>query len=131
MAAVSARFGVGEAPRWSPFLDVGLAGGGGPTAFYFLQPGITPGTPAAGLDENRDHVRELAWVFNGTLAGGIRWRILPRGWRLRLDLRASYRADVIVAGVHRSAAPNGAALKTDFGSFDVFHSPSIAFRGAF
>jgi hypothetical protein len=131
MAAVSARFGVGESPRWSPFLDVGLAGGGGPVAFYFLQPGITPSSPDAALDQNHDHVRELSWVFNGSLAGGIRWRLLPRGWRLRLDLRASYRADVIVTGVHREAAPNGAALRTDFGSFDVFHTPSIAFRGSF
>ncbi len=131
MASVRARFGVGEAPRLSPFLDVGLAGGGGPVAFYFLQPGIAPTSPDAALDQNHDHVRELSWVFNGSLAGGVRWRILPRGWRLRLDLRASYRADVIVTGVHREAAPNGAALRTDFGSFDVFHTPSIAFRGAF
>ena len=33
----SARFGVGEAPRWSPYLDLGFAGGVGPTKFYFLQ----------------------------------------------------------------------------------------------
>jgi hypothetical protein len=131
MAAVSARFGQGDGPRWSPFLDIGLSGGGGPVAFYFLQPGILPGSPDAALDQNHDHVRELSWVFNGTIAGGLRWRILPRGWRLRLDLRASYRADFLVAGVHREAAPGGAALRTDFGSFDVFHSPSIALRGAF
>ena len=132
MAAATARFGVGDGPRFSPYLDVGIAGGGGPTAFYYLQNGAVAGTAAANLDENRNHVRELAWVFNGSLGGGIRWRLLPRGWRVRLDLRAYYRADVIVSGIHNSStAPNGAALRTDFGSFDVFHSPSIAFKGSF
>jgi hypothetical protein len=126
MGAVSARFGVGEAPRWSPFLDVGLAGGAGPTSFYFLKTGLTDLSEA-----NRDNVHEPAFVFNGTLAGGLRWRILPRGSRLRLDLRAIYRGDMIYSVIRRENAANGAAQRTDFGSFDVFHGPSIALRGAF
>ncbi len=126
MGSVNARFGVGEGPRWSPFLDVGLAGGAGPTAFYFLQNVAEPDT-----ESNRDHVREPSFVFNGTLAGGLRWRLLPRSSRLRVDLRAVYRADLIYSVVRREAAPNGAAQRTDFGSFDIFHSPTIAVRGAF
>src|SRR5262249_51717248 len=126
MGAVSARFGVGEAPRWSPYLDVGLAGGAGPTSFYFLKSGLTDLSEA-----NRDNVHEPAFVFNGTLAGGLRWRILPRGSRLRLDLRAVYRGDVIHSVIRRENSASGAAQRTDFGSFDVFHGPSIALRGAF
>jgi hypothetical protein len=120
MAAVSGRFGVGEAPRWSPFLDVGLAGGAGPVSFFFLNP-----------DGSRDTINTVSFVFNGSLAGGLRWRLLPRGVRLRLDLSAVYRGDMIYAVVNRSANANGQAVRTDFGSFDVFHGPSIALRGAF
>jgi hypothetical protein len=120
MATVSGRFGVGEAPRWSPFLDVGLAGGAGPTSFYFLN-----------ADGSHQNLNEVSFVFNGTLAGGIRWRLLPRGVRLRLDLSAVYRGDMIYAVVNRSANDSGRAVRTDFGSFDVFHGPQLALRGAF
>jgi hypothetical protein len=126
MATVAARFGVGEGPRWSPFLDVGLAGGGGPTAFYFLKSDAAPDVEA-----NRDNVREPSFVFNGTLAGGVRWRLLPRGTRLRLDLRAVYRGDVVYSVVNREASANGKAQRTDFGGVDIFHGPNIAIRGAF
>jgi hypothetical protein len=131
MGTVSARFGQGDGPRWSPFLDVGLAGGGGPTRFYFLKPGVPLNSPDVGLEANHDNIHEASFVFNGTLAGGLRWRLLPRGTRLRLDLRLVYRADGIYAVVNREATPNGKGVRTDFGSFDVFHGPSIAFRGAF
>jgi len=32
--------------------------------------------------------------------------------------------------VTRDASREGRALRTDFGSFDVFHGPSISLRGA-
>jgi hypothetical protein len=126
MLHVQGRFGVGEAPRWSPYLDVGLGAGAGPTKFYFVRDPLAGDFPG-----NREEVRELAWVLNGSLAGGLRWRMLPRGSRLRLDLRLQYRADFFYQIINRtSTGPSGGELKTDFGSFDIFHGPNIAIRGA-
>lgn len=125
MIGATARFGQGEAPRWSPFLDLGIYGGAGPTAFYFLRDASQPDTPG-----NRDQVSDAAFVFNGHTGLGLRWRLFPRGWRVRLDLRALYQADFLYSTIHRSAAPDGRARTTDFGAFDVFHGPSLAIRGS-
>jgi hypothetical protein len=125
MLSAQARFGVGEAPRWSPYLDLGVAGGVGPTKFFFLQDPTLADTPA-----NHDNVKEVAVGLNGGGALGLRWRLLPRGTRLRLDLRAEYRASTIYTIVTRDATRDGRALRTDFGSFDVFHGPSLSIRGA-
>ncbi len=126
MLATSARFGVGDAPRWSPYLDLGFAGGAGPTRFFFLLDPNQADTPA-----NRDTAREIAIGLNGTGALGLRWRLLPRGSRLRLDLRAEYRGSLIYTIVTRNAqSPEGRALRTDFGQFDIFHGPQLALRGA-
>ena len=125
MAGVTGRFGVGEAPRFSPFLDIALYGGAGPSSFYFLR------DPLGGDgDGNREALHEAAFVFNGGLGAGIRMRLLPRGSRVRLDVRALYRADVIYASIHRAANDSGQERRTDFGGFDVFHGPFIAIRGA-
>lgn len=124
MAAVNARFGQGDAPRFSPYLDLGFAAGAGPTEFYF-----TP-DPLLGTGP-RDNAKEVAFGMNGVGALGIRWRLLPRGWRLRLDLHAVYRGSLVYTIVNRDATtPDGRALRTDFGQFDVFHGPSLSFRGA-
>jgi hypothetical protein len=126
MLATSARFGVGDAPRWSPYLDLGFAGGAGPTRFYFLFDPNQPDSPA-----NRDIAKEIAIGLNGTGALGLRWRLLPRGSRLRLDLRAEYRGSLIYTIVTRDAQTlDGRALRTDFGQFDIFHGPQLAVRGA-
>jgi len=125
MLAANARFGVGESPRWSPYLDLGIAGGVGPTKFYFLQdPSL------ADTLQNRDNAKEVAVGLNGGGALGLRWRLLPRGSRFRLDLRAEYRGNTIYTIVTRDATRDGRALRTDFGSFDIFHGPSISIRGA-
>lgn len=121
MGGVSMRFGQGEAPMFSPWLDVALFGGAGPSQFYFLNDQTGPDVPS-----NRSEIKQIALTFNGTLAAGIRWRLLPRGSRLRLDLRAMYRADFIYTNIHR----NSADLRTDYGSIDVFHGPTLAIRGA-
>jgi len=126
MLGVTGRFGVGEAPRLSPFLDVALYGGLGPSNFYFLK------DPAGGdVASNHDDFHEAAFVFNGGLGLGVRWRLLPRGSRVMLDLRALYRADLIYSTLHRSNSDTGAERRTDFGGIDVFHGPSLAIRGAF
>src|SRR5262249_1753891 len=106
-------------------LDIGLYGGAGPTAFYFLRDGALPDT-----ESNRDNVREAAFVFNGQAGLGLRWRLLPRGSRLRLDLRALYTANFIYSTVNRMGLVNGREVTTDFGTLDVFHGPSIAIRGS-
>jgi hypothetical protein len=123
MLAASARFGGGDAPRWAPFLDLGFAGGAGPTSFYFTPDPLLPDGP-------KDRAREAAIGLNGTGALGLRLRLLPRGSRLRLDLRAEYRGSMIYTIVTRDQTNNGRALRTDFGQFDVFHGPSLAIRGA-
>jgi hypothetical protein len=126
MAGISARIGVGESPRLSPFLDMALFGGAGPTSFYFLR------DPAAGdVESNRDVSKQAAWVVNGGIGAGLRWRLLPRGFRARLDLRAIYRADFVYTQINRSNDVNGQERRTDFGSVDVFHGPQLAIRGAF
>jgi hypothetical protein len=120
MLAVNGRFGVGDAPRWSPYLDLGFAGGAGPTEFYFIN-----------ADNTRDNVREAAIGLNGQGGLGLRWRLLPRGSRVRLDLRAEYRGNLIYTIVTRDAVtPEGRALRTDFGQFDIFHGPTLSLRGA-
>jgi hypothetical protein len=123
MLSVGGRFGVGDAPRWSPYLDLGFAGGAGPTNFYFTPDPLLPNGP-------RDNAREAAIGLNGSGALGLRWRLLPRGSRVRLDLRAEYRGNMIYTIVTRDATREGRALRTDFGQFDVFHGPSLAIRGA-
>ena len=125
MAGIITKFGQGEAPRFSPWLDIMLFGGAGPTSFYFLR------DPAGGdVEANHDTVKQAAFVFNGGVTAGVRWRLLPRGFRLRLDLRAQYHADFIYTAIHRSNTDSGAERRTDFGAVDVFHGPSIAIRGA-
>jgi hypothetical protein len=125
MLSVGGRFGVGDAPRWSPYLDLGFAGGVGPTKFYFLKDATQPDVPS-----NHDNAREAAIGLNGSGALGLRWRLLPRGSRVRLDLRAEYRGNGIYTIVTRDAEREGRALRTDFGQFDVFHGPSLSLRGA-
>lgn len=125
MGGVTARIGQGEAPRWSPFVDVGLFGGAGPTRFYFLRDAAQPDA-----DGNRDTARDVSFVFNGQLGLGLRWRLLPRGSRLRLDLRALYNANFVYAKINRLGTVNGREVTTDFGALDIFHGPSIAIRGS-
>ena len=67
--------------RISGFPDLGFAGGLGPTNFYFTQNPLIPDGP-------HDNAHEAAVGLNGTGAVGIRLRLLPRGSRVRLDLRA-------------------------------------------
>lgn len=125
MGGFSARVGVGEAPRFSPWMDLTLFGGAGPSSFYFL----TDQT-LGDIEGNREVSKQVAWVVNGGLGAGIRWRLLPRGWRARLDLRAYYRADFVYTQINRSANAAGEERKTDFGAIDVFHGPSLAIRGS-
>ena len=125
MAGFSARFGQGDAPAFSPFVDLAMYGGAGPTSFYFLKNPMAADTPL-----NEDPFREAAFVFNGGLGIGLRWRLLPRGSRVRLDLRGVYRADVIYSSIHRSNTVDGQERRADFGGIDVFHGPQLAIRGA-
>ncbi len=125
MAAVSARFGQGDGPRFSPFLDLYLAGGAGPTKFYFLKDGTVADTEA-----NRLNDHDLAWAVNAGAGAGLRIRLLPRGFRVRADLRIQYHADLIYSKVNVTDTNAGRALSADFGSFDIFHAPSLAFRAA-
>ena len=82
-------------------------------------------------DGPRDNAREAAIGLNGMGALGLRLRLLPRGSRLRLDLNAEYRGSMIYTIVTRDQqSPEGRALRTDFGQFDVFHGPSLSLRGA-
>ena len=123
MAAGAVRFGVGEAPRWSPYLDLGGAFGAGPTSFYF-----TP-DPLLGTGP-RDHTREVAFGLNGVGALGLRVRLLPRGSRVRLDLRGEYRGSLIYTIVNSDTNAAGKQVRTDFGQFDIFHGPTISLRGS-
>jgi hypothetical protein len=125
MAGFTARAGQGEAPRLSPWLDLSLFGGAGPSSFYLLRDPLSGDVP-----ENHEHVRSVAWVVNGGLGLGLRWRLLPRGWRARLDLRAVYRADFVYTQIHRDSNVDGQERRTDFGAIDVFHGPAVALRGA-
>lgn len=121
-----ARIGVGDAPRWSPFLDLGIGFGAGPTEFYFLRDPNAANTAA-----NREYVREVAMLVDGTIGGGLRVRLLPRGSRLRLDLRATYQANILYTILnHTDQGPTGRDREATFGTVDVFHSPSITLRGA-
>lgn len=125
MFGASVRFGQGEAPRWSPYLDLGFFGGGGPTKYYFLQ------NPAGGnVEANRVHESEASFMGNGQGALGLRWRLLPRGSRLRLDLRAHYQANFIYSKITRTGTVEGRAVSTDFGAVDVFHGPAVFVRGS-
>ena len=129
MIGAAARFGQGEGPRWSPWLDLGIYGGAGPTSFYFLKPHM-PVTAQNDVPANRDNVSDVAFVLSGHTGLGLRWRLFPRGWRVRMDLRALYQADFLYSTIHRSASPDGRARTTDFGALDVFHGPSLALRGS-
>lgn len=120
MLGVSARFGQGEAPRFSPFLDMAIFGGAGPASFYYTN-----------TDGSHDDQKQVAWVVNGGLGVGLRWRLLPRGSRLRLDLRGLYRADVFYSSIAKVVEVTNVAHRTDFGGFDVFHGPQLAIRGSF
>ncbi len=125
MASVQARFGVGDGPRWSPYLDLGIAGGAGPMSYYFLRDPSLPDTGA-----NRDVVREAAWGVMPSAGLGLRWRLFPRGWRVRMELRAYYRVDMIWTKFQHTDSQAGPATESDIGALDFFHSPSIALRGS-
>lgn len=125
MGGFTARIGVGEAPRLSPWMDLSLFGGAGPSSFYLLND-----ARVADVESNRDYSKQVAWVVNGGVGAGVRWRLLPRGWRAKLDLRAYYRADFVYTQIDRSRTQAGEERKTDFGAVDVFHGPTLAIRGA-
>ncbi len=125
MGGFTARVGVGEGPRFSPWMDLTLFGGAGPSSFYFLSD-----QTLGDVEGNRELSKQVAWVVNGGLGAGVRWRLLPRGWRARLDLRAYYRADFVYTQIDRSRNAAGEERKTDFGAIDVFHGPSLAIRGS-
>jgi len=125
MGGFTARAGVGEGPRFSPWVDLSLFGGAGPSSFYFLRD-----PQAADVEGNREQIKNVAWVVNGGLGVGLRWRLLPRGWRARLDLRAMYRADFLYTSINRDTTVEGQERRTDYGAVDVFHGPTLAIRGA-
>ena len=118
MLGATARFGEGEGPRWSPYLDLGLYGGAGPSSFYFLKDAAAGDTAV-----NREDHRDIAGIVDGSLAAGLRMRIFPRSSRVRVDLRADYRAEILywfLPGSHR----------VDFGGADVFHGPRLSIHGS-
>ena len=125
MLGGSARFGLGEGPRWSPWLDVGAYGGFGPTRFYFLK-----NPNGEDVEANRDWLNEMAFSLNAHIGLGLRWRLLPRGSRFRLDLRALYQADLVYTTITADSSSSGRARTVDFGSIDIFHGPSLQIRGA-
>jgi hypothetical protein len=125
LAGATGRFGEGEAPRWSPFLDIGAYFGAGPTTFYFLHDPALPDT-----SQNRDTMREVALGMDAHMALGLRWRLLPRAAFMRLELRALYQADGLYAKIHKLSTSSGQDNTTDFGAFDLFHGPALALRGS-
>jgi hypothetical protein len=125
MLGATGRFGQGEAPRWSPYLDVGIYGGAGPTSFYFLKDPTQPNTLA-----NRDDITSVAFAFDGHAGLGLRWRVFPRATIVRLEIRALYQGDFLYETISRSATPNGRAVTTDFGQFDIYHGPTFAIKGS-
>ena len=127
MAGVVARAGPGEAPALSPFFDLSLYFGGGPTEYYFP---IDPAQPD--VPQNREVFTSSSIAVDLGFGLGARWRLFRTGSRFSVNLEGAYRAELIGSQLSTSAGESEEDERiVDFGSTDMFHGPEIAATGSF
>jgi hypothetical protein len=142
MAGLSGRMGLGPGPALSPFVDIGIYAGVGPSAYYFMKPdprlsnsGYTYDSP-----ELRDHQSKTSIVANASFALGARYRLAPRTSRFRLNIEVIYRAEAIYARANGESSDQAKTSKctaekcdriVDFGATDLFHGPRLSLVGEF
>lgn len=129
------RFGQGEGRTVSLFGDLGVYGGAGPTAYYFLSD-----TKAPDVAANRKEQSPTALVFDISAGLGARVRLTPRKSRFRVLLEGQYHAEAvtqtIVSELREVQKQGGDSVisvgkKIDFGGTDIFHGPRLQLVGVF
>lgn len=129
------RFGQGEGRTVSLFGDLGVYGGAGPTAYYFLED-----TKAPDVEGNRTQQRPTSLVLDISAGLGGRIRLTPRKSRFRVLLEGQYHAEAvtqtIVSEIRELRKQNGDSVitvgkKIDFGGTDIFHGPRLQLVGVF
>lgn len=145
MGGVTARFGRGDAPVFSPYGELGIYLGGGPTSYRLRQnkavecSGNT--TPAKGeecvddpnpSDKNADATSASAFAIDASLALGARVRLIKPGRRFRLNGEVLVRGELIYANAKSSFTDDGGkSTQIDFGSADFFWGPRFNLVGEF
>ncbi|MFO0758121.1 MAG: hypothetical protein U0359_16615 [Byssovorax sp.] len=136
MGGFQARFGQGDARRLSLFGDLGVFGGSGPMAYYFLRDPDGKDVP-----DNRLVVASPVLVVNGSAGLGARVRLTPKKTgRFRVLIEARYGAEMlyqtIISELLETKNAKGDTVITtnkriDFGGFDIFHGPRVQVVGVF
>jgi hypothetical protein len=101
--------------------SVNLAGGAGPTSYYFLREGTVQNVEA-----NRE--RERPWSVGATVGGALsfRFRLVGRANHASAFLDASYKAQLISTQLNSAKEDT---RNVNSGTTDVFHGPSLSFGG--
>ena len=135
MGGLTTRFGAGQAKAFSPFFDLGLYLGFGPTSYKMRSAPPTGGLQDT-FDENQtlanhDQRDRSAFAANLTAALGARLRLARPGERLRIYGEAQYRGELIGSKTSGSEAKEGTERIVDTGTTDIFHGPRLSLVGEF
>ena len=132
MGGLLLRMGPGGSPLFSVFMDLGVYVGAGPTGYYFIR-GVSNPTAKQDVEKSRDHYAASMFAVNGSGGFGMRLRLSPKRWRLRINADAQYRGELVYSHITTQAedtqtTSSGGTTKTGgrevvFGGADIYHGP--------
>ena len=139
MGGLLLRMGPGGAPLFSVFMDLGVYLGAGPTQYYFIRGNSTP-TLKEDVEKKRDYYAASVFAVNGSGGFGMRLRLSPKKWRVRIAADAQYRGEFIyshittqaedTSGTGSSSTKTG-GKKVVFGGADIYHGPRLDLQLSF
>ncbi len=118
MASLALRVEHAVSSTFTPYFDFDIAGGLGPTEYYFLLDDAEPD-----VEENRDHSSSTGAGATLSAALGIRFRFGNPGSRFRAYLDANYHALALRSLID---SKNEGDTIVNAGTTDVFHGPVAA-----
>ena len=123
MVTLAARAEKRVTPHLTPYLTLDIAGGYGPTHYYFLKDQL-------GEDVEANHDEQSSSGIGGGFAGtlGFRWTLGGPESRLNAYLDAYYHVQFITSILD---SKNDGDTIVNVGTTDVFHGPVAAFGASF
>jgi|GEM_PF-2428076 len=141
MGGVTSRFGKGDAAAFSPYGELGMYIGGGPTAYTLRNKkaidcngkSATPLATEECVDGGDAGTKSQATAigFDLSMALGLKIRLVKPGRRFRLSGEVLYRAELVYANATANSSDTGKERQIDFGNADLFHGPRFNLVGEF